>query len=41
VACSQGSSGVLVGLRGHERVEVLLTALGRMTLSAADVEAVR
>jgi transcription antitermination factor NusG len=34
-----GLSGLVAGMRGHERVALLLAALGRVTLSAADVEA--
>ena len=36
----EGQLGVLVGLRGHERAEVLLTMLGRTTLPAAEIERV-
>jgi transcription antitermination factor NusG len=34
-----GLPGLVDGLRPHERVAVLLAVLGRVTLSAADVEA--
>jgi transcriptional antiterminator RfaH len=37
----KGLSGLVAGMRPQERVELLLSALGRMTLPAADVEAVR
>jgi transcription antitermination factor NusG len=36
----EGQLGVLVGLRGQARAEVLLTMLGRMTLPMADIERV-
>jgi transcription antitermination factor NusG len=32
-----GLSGLVAGMRGHERVAVLLAALGRVTLPAGDV----
>ena len=33
-----GLSGLVAGMRGHERVAILLAALGRLTLPAGDVE---
>ena len=35
-----GLSGLYAGMRGHERVAVLLSALGKVELPKADVEAV-
>jgi hypothetical protein len=35
-----GLSGLYAGQRGHERVAVLLSALGRVELAKGDVEAV-
>jgi hypothetical protein len=36
-----GQIGTLGALRPNERVEVLLAVIGRATLPAADIEAVR
>jgi hypothetical protein len=33
-----GLSGLVAGMKPRERVELLLAALGRLTLAAADVE---
>jgi transcription antitermination factor NusG len=33
-----GLSGLVAGMRGHERVAILLAVLGRVTLLAGDVE---